>query len=945
MNGDERWARVEELLDLALDLTGDERNALLERECVGDPQLRINVERLLQACDEADGFLTSPLDTYVLPFLAAIPSSEDGLSAGAIVSHYEILQRVGEGGMGIVYKARDLRLGRSVALKFLPRSLGTDDVARARLEREARTVSALDHPHLAVVHEIGETEDGQRFIAMAWYEGRTLRAMIDDGPVPLADAMRIAVQTAAAAAAAHRAGVVHRDIKPSNVIVTADGSVRLLDFGIAKIPGADLTREGTTVGTVAYMSPEQTRGDVVDQRTDVWSLGVLLYEMLAGRRPFRGATEQAVIYSIRNDEPEPIQELRPEVGGRLSELIASCLAKAPSERCPSAEALYQRLREVAGDTAAVSYAHGEPWRKRAGLSVKPRSIFRGRPLLAAGASLATIAALTVWAVSSRAGAADSLDSSRLDPSRIVVAPFENRTGSAAFEQVGHMAADWLIQGLAATRLVDVVPVPAAFAAARFVEASGGLDSGARIRMLAGETRAAVVVTGSYYEQQDSLYLRAMVTDVRRDRVLHAMEPVVAPVTAPLAGIEQLRERMLSALAPSMFPMRQYEAVVSTPPLFESYAAFMRGVRLFLAFDFPGSVPQFALSASLDSSFTLPLIHMGTAYAIMGNLPALDSLLGTLRPRADRMNEIDRLGFDILSARVRGDLETFYRLSLRAPAESRGTALPWQLANAELWVNRPRELIRRARQLESGHGGLREWRLHWINLAQAYHLVGDHREELRVARRARDLFPAESSVVFLELHALAAMRRVRELEKYLAAHSEGPPSPARLLRRAGLELQAHGAQREGEILLRRSLDWQLSHPRTGRAPLIFLAESHALVGNLAEADSILASQELEHPGAVEIRAARGSVAARRGDRAQAMEISDSLAAADHRYARWQLTYPRARIAAQLGDRAEAVRLLRQAYSEGMTLWPYLHIEADLSPLWDYPPFVEFLRPRG
>ena len=231
---------------------------------------------------------------------------------GKTISHYKILEEIGSGGMGIVYKAEDTNLKRHVALKFLPPELTRDTEARERFIHEAQSASALDHPNVCTVYEIGKTEDGQMFIAMGYYEGETLKDKIAKGPLKLDEAIEIAIQIATGLEKAHKKGIVHRDIKPANIFITNDNVVKLLDFGLAKLSGqTKLTKNASTLGTVAYMSPEQAQSGAVDQRTDIWSFGVVLYEMLTGSLPFKGDYEQAIIYSIMNEDPKALNPSLP----------------------------------------------------------------------------------------------------------------------------------------------------------------------------------------------------------------------------------------------------------------------------------------------------------------------------------------------------------------------------------------------------------------------------------------------------------------------------------------------------------------------------------------------------------------------------------------------------------------------------------------------------------
>ena len=272
---------------------------------------------------------------------------------GKTISHYKILEKLGEGGMGVVYKAEDTKLKRTVALKFLPPAFSLDPEAKSRFIQEAQAASALQHTNICTIHDIDETDDGQMFICMDYYEGKTLNQKIKSGPVKIKEAIEIAIQVAQGLARAYERGIVHRDIKPANIMITKDGIAKILDFGIAKLAGqARLTKTGTTTGTAAYMSPEQTRGEDVDHRTDIWSLGTVLYEMVTGQLPFKGDYEQAVVYSILNEEPEPLTVLRTGVPVEIERIVKKCIEKNPAERYQTAGDLVADLHHLQRITAA-----------------------------------------------------------------------------------------------------------------------------------------------------------------------------------------------------------------------------------------------------------------------------------------------------------------------------------------------------------------------------------------------------------------------------------------------------------------------------------------------------------------------------------------------------------------------------------------------------------------
>ena len=270
---------------------------------------------------------------------------------GAQLGPYSITAELGHGGMGVVYTAHDPRLDRQVAIKILPPDLTRDETAKQRFLQEAKAASALDHPNICNIHEINETDDGQLYLVMALYEGETLKERIDRGPLALDDAIDVATQVGRGLAKAHAAGIIHRDIKPANVMVTSDRTVKILDFGLAKLAGAEgVTQTGTTVGTVAYMSPEQARGQEVDHRTDIWSLGVVLYEMVAGEPPFRGENLLSLAEAIRSQEPEPLTG----VPATLQAAIAQALAKNSAERPLGVTELTNAFRSSESATAPVA---------------------------------------------------------------------------------------------------------------------------------------------------------------------------------------------------------------------------------------------------------------------------------------------------------------------------------------------------------------------------------------------------------------------------------------------------------------------------------------------------------------------------------------------------------------------------------------------------------------
>ena len=417
----QRWREVRALFDELVELPPGERERRLAGLGAREPALRDAVARLIDADSGADARLAS-LDQALPARSVQRPCGTDDSvppplpdpigMRGRTVSHFRVLELLGAGGMGAVYRAEDTRLGRIVALKLpLPAQL-QDASGRSRFLREARAVAALDHPNVCDVHEVGESDEGQLFLAMPHYGGETLKERLArEGALPEAEAAAIARQIAAGLAAAHRAGIVHRDLKPGNVMLLPGGSLKILDFGLAKVSGASVTATGDRLGTASYMAPEQVRGGAVDERADLWALGVMLYEMLAGRRPFAGESDVAVAHAILHETPAPPSRRR-NVSPALSDLVLRLLVRDPDHRMPSAEAV---AAELAPEALAAQQGTRRALVRRLGRGVRALRA-RPRTVLAAVAVAAAALAMVPLVGGDRTGRAEggTLDSVALD---------------------------------------------------------------------------------------------------------------------------------------------------------------------------------------------------------------------------------------------------------------------------------------------------------------------------------------------------------------------------------------------------------------------------------------------------------------------------------------------------------------------------------------------------
>lgn len=565
------WDQLAEYFDQALDMPETERHTFLNSIKQQDVQLWEELVSLLRFSVNADSYFGEVKELIPGDSEEVEVNPDPYNFVGTRINQYQILDTVGMGGMGVVYKGRDVELHRIVALKFLPPTLGADHDARVRFYTEARAASKLDHQNVCTIHEIGSTEEGQIYIVMAYYEGETLLDKMEKENLSEEESIDYIRQIALGLQGAHQLNIIHRDIKPGNVMVTAQGVVKILDFGLAKIADQKLTKTGMTMGTVAYMSPELIRGGTPVPASDIWSLGVLLYEMITGLRPFRAMRYEGVMYSIINSEPEYDNELPAELPQYVKGIISTCLQKDPALRYNSAEQLILDIEERSA--APVS-------RLQKVLDNKP--FFKRRKLVGVGVGIALLACLLLLRVFSDKKAIDQESGHRVAILPFSTIPEGNEEAQVLAEGLMYSLANTMVYLDSPENPVNVIPVSSVrqYGIRDVQEARKILDADIVVEGVLSKTERGVNLSLNLIEAKN---IQVLGGDTRQIEIDEGFNPLA------IAFQEEIMHRFAEILDIPLNSQKQEVIKEQLPQNSGAYAVYLQGLGYLQRFDKPGYI--------------------------------------------------------------------------------------------------------------------------------------------------------------------------------------------------------------------------------------------------------------------------------------------------------------------------------------------------------------------
>ena len=892
----------------------------------------------------------------------ALPSSEkpqisvtrtlemptDELARGTLFAgRYEIIEELGAGGMGRVYRAFDKKIDEEVALKLLKPEIALDNRIVERFRNELKIARKIRHANVCGMFDLGE-EGETLFISMEYVRGEDLRSLIRrTEKLTFGKAVLIARQVAEGLGEAHKLGVVHRDLKPGNIMIDKEGNAKIMDFGIARsLRAAGTTAEGMIIGTPEYMSPEQVEGKPADPRSDIYSLGVILYEMVTGRPPFEGDTPFSVAYKHRHEAPEDPRKFNPHLPDALNRVILRCLEKDRETRFQTAQELLADLENIESE---VPVSAETAWTARKPLPSKDITVtFSLRKFL-----LPALIALAVVVIGAAAFFIFRKSAPGLDPDLVAVAVFENQTGDSSLDPLGRMASDWIGQGLSKIEGLKVVPMMSVLQLSPMAKPGEKTSSPlSPLQFLTEQTGAGKVVSGTYYLDRGEIQFLSSITDTQKRKFL-PLEPVKGSLDDKMDVIEKLRQRIMGALAADpKYSIGDLKGM--HPPSYEAYQEFVLGMNNYGRNDLAKAISHLEKAVELDPGFMPAYQWLARIYSNIDLWDKAVSIIGFMDQNRDKLTPEGALFLDRLKALSQGKNEESLRAVLQLQKLAPREFLYNFLAVAEgIGLNKPRQALDLFEKVELPESWLNytfgiNWYAFWCI---AHYFLENHKKELEVVRRARKYFPDSLALMTNEARALAALGRIEEVKKVideslLSRSSIG--TAGRVMLSAAGELRLRGYQEAFRDIAGRAVEWyrgRAAGKEASEEQRYDLAEALYVSEQWEEAGALIEKLRSEKPDDIDYLGYGGALAARRGDKEEALRISEELKRIDRPYTFGAQTYRRARIAALLGMKEEAVELLRQSFAQGIYYGVLIIQEADLDPLRDFAPFRELMKPKG